>query len=70
MMHPSAQAADYIFERFMDFALADSDCPLLSEAEKVRGMMQHRILNPGTPQSAQFEVQRNQALESLLSKIR
>ena len=63
MMHPSALAADYIFERFMDFALADSDRQLLSEAEKVRSMMQHKILNPGTPQAAQFEARRNQALE-------
>ena len=70
MMHPSAQAADYIFERFMDFVLADCDRPLLAEAEKVRGMMQHRILNAGTAQAAKFEAQRNQALESLLSKIR
>ena len=70
MMHPSAQAADYIFERFMDFALADAERPLLAEAEKVRSMMQHKILNPGTPQAANFEAQRNQALESLLSKIR
>lgn len=70
MMHPSAQAADYIFERFMDFVLADSDRPLLAEAEKVRGMMQHRILNAGTAQVAKFEAQRNQALESFLSKIR
>ena len=70
MMHPSAQAADYIFERFMDFALADSEKPLLAEAERVRGMMQHHILNPNTPRAAQFEAQRTQALESLLSKIR
>ena len=69
MMHPSVQAADYIFERFMDFVLADSDRPLLAEAEKVRGMMQHRILNAGTAQAAKFEAQRNQALESFLSKI-
>ena len=70
MMHPSAQAADYIFDRFMDFVLADSDRPLLAEAEKVRSMMHHKILNPGTPQAAKFESQRNQALESLFSKIR
>ena len=69
MMHPSAQAADYIFECFMDFALADSDRLLLSEAEKVRGMMEHRILNPGTPQAAQFEAQRTKALDSFLEKI-
>lgn len=69
MMHPSAQAADYIFERFMDFALADSERPSLAEAEKVHGMMQHRILNPGTPESAKFEVQRTKALDSFLEKL-
>ena len=69
MMHPSAQAADYIFERFMDYALADSERPFLQEAEKVRGMMQHRILNPDTQQAAQFEAQRRTALETLLSRI-
>ena len=70
MMHPSARAADYIFERFMDFALADSDRPLIVEAEKVRSMMQHKILNPGTPQAAKFEAQRQAALETFLSHIR
>ena len=69
MMHPSARAADYIFERFMDFALADSDRPLIVEAEKVRSMMQHKILNPGTPQAAQFEAPRTKALDSFLEKI-
>ena len=69
MMHPSAQAADYVFERFMDFALADSERPSLAEAEKVHGMMQHRILNPGTPESAKFEVQRTKALDSFLEKL-
>ena len=64
MMHPTQQAADYIFERFMDFALADSDRSLLAEAEKVHGMMEHRILNPGTPDASRFEAQRTKALES------
>ena len=70
MMHPSTQAADYIFERFMDFALADSDRPLLKEADKVRGMMQHRIMNEGTAEAIRFERQRKEVLESFLSKIR
>lgn len=70
MMHPSPLAADYVFERFMDFALSDSDRPLLAEAEKVHGMMEHRILNPGTPQAEQFEKQRKDNLESFLTKIR
>lgn len=70
MMHPSAQAADYIFERFMDFALADSDRPLLKEADKVRGMMQHRIMNEGTAEAIRFERQRKEVLESFLARIR
>ena len=70
MMHPSAQAADYIFERFMDFALADSDKPLLAEAGKIRSMMQHRLLNPGTEQSRDFEARRQASLASFLAKIR
>jgi len=69
MMHPTQQAADYIFERFMDFALADSDRALLAEAVKVRGMMEHRILNPGTPEAARFEAQRTKALDSFLEKL-
>ena len=70
MMHPSVQAADYIFERFMDFALADSDRPLLKEADKVRGMMQHRIMNEGTAEAIRFERQRKEVLESFLARIR
>ena len=70
MMHPSAQAADYIFERFMDFALADSERPLLKEAEKVRCMMQHRILNQGSPEAIKFERQRKEVLDAFMAKIR
>ena len=70
MMHPSAQAADYIFERFMDFVLADADRPLLCEAEKIRSMMQHRMLNPDTPQSLDFEAHRQAALDSFMKKMR
>ena len=70
MMHPTQQAADYIFERFMDFALADSDRPLLKEADKVRGMMQHRIMNEGTAEAIRFERQRKEVLDSFLARIR
>jgi len=70
MMHPSQLAADYIFGRFMDWVLADADRQLLSEAEKVYGMMQHRILNPGTPQAERFENKRDIALKSFQQKIR
>lgn len=34
MTHPSDQAVNYIWERFCDFALPDSERPLLAEKEK------------------------------------
>lgn len=70
MMHPSTQAADYIFERFMDYALADTDRSLLAEAGKILSMMQHRVLNPGTEQAHAFEKQRAEALESFLNRVK
>jgi hypothetical protein len=70
MMHPSGKAADYIFERFVDFAMADSQRSLLDEAGKIRAMMEHKVLNPGTTQAFIFENQRKEALESFLSRIK
>ena len=69
MMHPSVMAADYIFERFIDYALADSERTLLDEAGKVRTMMEHKVLNPGTAQAMDFEKQRTEALKLFLSRI-
>lgn len=69
MMHPSALAIDYVYERFMDFAFDDSQRNLLAEASKVHSMMQHRILNPNTLEAARFEAQRNAALSALRSKL-
>ena len=69
MMHPSKMASDYIFSRFMDWVLDEADRPLLEEAEKVSSMMEHRIMNPGSPQSIEFEKKRKEALDSLLMHI-
>lgn len=41
MVHPSAQAVNYIWERFCDFALADSERPVLAEKEREFRRSQH-----------------------------
>ena len=69
MMHPTAQAAQYVFERFMDFVLDERERPLLAESEKVMGMMSHRQLNPGSPAALEFEEKRMAAYGSLMEKI-
>ncbi len=45
MMHPTAQAADYIWERFLDFAVP-AECRIgIAEAEKAWRASQHRPLH-------------------------
>ena len=45
MVHPTAQAADYIWERFQDFAVPASDRPRIAEAEKAWRASQHRKMH-------------------------
>lgn len=69
MMHPSQLAADIILDRFIDWMLVDSDRPLLTQADRVRGMMQHRLLNPESAESKQFVLQRDAAMKELVDKL-
>lgn len=45
MLHPSAQAVRYIWERFCDFALPESERPLLSRNEKAFRQSLHRQMH-------------------------
>ena len=46
LVHPSVPAVDYLWERFVDFALADGEKEKLLEAEKRFRQSQHRPLHP------------------------
>lgn len=70
MMHPSSLAADYVFERFMDFILSDSERENLTEAARIHSMMNHRILNPDTPAAREFELKRQAQFEQFIKRIR
>lgn len=70
MMHPSAMAADYVFERFMDFVLADSERENLIEAARIYSMMNHRILNPNTPAAHEFETKRQNEYNQFITSLR
>ena len=45
MTHPTAQAVDYIWERFLDFAVPPEDRPRIAEAEKAWRSSQHRPMH-------------------------
>ena len=69
MAHPSAQATQYIWERFMEFGLQPDQRQILQRAQHIRQQMEHRILNPGTEQASAFIRHRQEALEQFLAEI-
>lgn len=68
LVHPSSLAADYIFDRFTDWAFDQSQKDMLSQANALRQLMNHRPMNPDTPQAAAFIADRERRLAEFLSK--
>lgn len=68
MVHPSQLAADYIFDRFMDWAFDPSQKPMLDQSNSLRQLMNHRPMNPESPQAASFIADREKRLAEFLEK--
>lgn len=54
MAHPSSQAADYIFNRFVETYFTEQDKKLLANAAKLTRRLQHRTLRPDTQDAIEF----------------
>lgn len=54
MVHPSAQAVEYIWQRFIESALADSAVELLPKVEKIIVAAAHKPFNPNSEEYATF----------------
>ena len=54
MVHPSAQAVEYIWQRFIESALADSAVELLPKVEKIIAAATHKPFNPNSEEYATF----------------
>lgn len=54
MVHPSAQAVEYIWQRFIESALADSAVELLPKVEKIVAAATHKPFNPNSEEYATF----------------
>lgn len=57
MMHPSAQAVQYIWEKFCATYMDDSTLALVEQAECVLRKLHHRPLYPNSPQAKEFQKQ-------------
>lgn len=67
MTHPTEQAVRYIWEKFVQFAIASSELPAMKAAEELKKMRQHKPLFPDSEAFKKFEALRNQK-ETMLSQ--
>ncbi|MBP5769864.1 MAG: GSCFA domain-containing protein [Bacteroidaceae bacterium] len=68
MLHPSEQAIDYIWERFVERWLDSETHRYLMDYEPIRRALQHRPEDPDSPASIRFREKTQEQLNLLLAK--
>lgn len=68
MLHPSEQAIDYIWERFVERWLDAEAHRYLVDYEPIRRALKHRPEDPTSPESIRFREQTRQRLSDLVAK--
>lgn len=68
MLHPSSQAIDYVWERFVQ-AFMDDECHrYFVDFEPIRKALTHRPTDPSSPQNVEFVNQTRQRFAELVEK--
>lgn len=65
MVHPTEQAVNYIFEKFVQFAVNPSEQPAMKAALELRQMLLHKPVFPESEAYRQFESLREQKKKAL-----
>ena len=68
MVHPTDQAVNYIFEKFVQFALNPSELPAMAAAKELKQMLQHKPLFPDSEAYRHFEDLKDQKIADLKNK--
>lgn len=68
MLHPSEQAVDYLWERFVEAYFSDDARRWLREWSPVRAALGHRPLHPDTPEWQAFKEKTQAQYEALRKK--
>lgn len=69
MVHPTVQAADYLFEKFVAFAVSPSEEPAMKAVESLRKMLQHRPLFPESQLFKDFEALKQRKIAELQAQF-
>lgn len=68
MLHPSAQAVEYIYERFAETYFSDDTNKFLTEWRPIKEALGHRPLNPDSEDYRKFREQTKLKVEALKQK--
>ena len=68
MLHPSAQAVEYIYERFAETWFSDETRLFISEWRPIKEALGHRPLNPDSDEYRRFQEQAKMKAEALKVK--
>ena len=63
MIHPTEQAVRYIWERFVSFAIAESELPAMKQASELKQMLQHKAFFPESETFRKFEAMKTSKME-------
>ena len=65
MVHPTEQAVQYIWERFVDFAIDPKEKPAMKAAAELRQMLHHRAMFPESLAFKKFEQMKETKINEL-----
>lgn len=68
MLHPSPQAVDYVYERFVETCFSDAARQYLREWEPIRKALAHKPLNPDSPEYKEFRRKTEEKLRKFLTQ--
>ncbi len=65
MVHPTEQAVQYIWERFVDFAVDPKEKPVMKTAVELQKMLKHKPLFPESETYKRFEEQKEKKINEM-----
>lgn len=68
MLHPSEQAADYIYQRFSEMLFSEQARQFIAEWTPLRKALEHRPLHPESVEYAEFKSKTMQKISALSKK--
>ncbi|WP_269685596.1 GSCFA domain-containing protein [Flavobacterium lacustre] len=65
MLHPSAVAIDYIWSKFKESTIAESDFPVMEQVDSIQKSLSHKPFNPNSESHFKFESKLKQKMTNL-----